>query len=191
MKMMICPRCWGAKIYKTSPCDYCKAKGICEDVSFTKNFSLGELLHSETAIRLGIDNSPTTAQVGSLKLLSITILQPLRDEFGPMHINSGLRVYELNRAITRTEANPEGNTSSAHCFGCAGDATPISAGVTRKDIIDYLVSSDIEFDQAIHEGTWAHVAIKKPDRIAPRKEALMMFGNKYYPYDPNDPRVKL
>ena len=68
-------------------------------MQLTKNFSLHELTASQTAIRKGIDNSPNQEQLLNLLTLSLMILQPCRNKFGLVNINSGLRVLALNRAI--------------------------------------------------------------------------------------------
>ena len=51
-------------------------------MNLTRNFSLQELIKSDTAIRKGIDNNPNADQVEKLKVLCEEILQPVRDHFG-------------------------------------------------------------------------------------------------------------
>ena len=51
-------------------------------MKLTRNFSLSELIKSDTAIRLGIDNNPNADQIEKLKALCENILQPVRDHFG-------------------------------------------------------------------------------------------------------------
>ena len=68
-------------------------------MQLSKNFSLRELTRSQTAIRKGIKNEPDQGQLINLVALTVKILQPCRDKFGSISINSGLRVLELNRAI--------------------------------------------------------------------------------------------
>ena len=43
-------------------------------MKLTRNFSLSELIKSDTAIRLGIDNNPNADQMEKLKLLCENIL---------------------------------------------------------------------------------------------------------------------
>ena len=59
-------------------------------MQLSKNFALRELTASQTAIRKGIDNSPNQEQLINLAVLTAKILQPCRDKFGPININSGL-----------------------------------------------------------------------------------------------------
>ena len=64
-------------------------------MKLTRNFSLSELIKSDTAIRLGIDNNPNADQIEKLKLLCENILQPVRDHFGRVTVTSCFRSPEL------------------------------------------------------------------------------------------------
>ena len=85
-------------------------------MKLTKNFSIKELTYSSTAKRMGLRNDPTEEHISALTALCVKVLQPVREEHGIVTINSGLRVPELNRAIT---GNP--NSKSQHQFGEAAD----------------------------------------------------------------------
>ncbi len=50
-------------------------------MQLTENFSLSELVKSETAIRKGLDNTPTPEVIASLQLLAEKVLQPVREHF--------------------------------------------------------------------------------------------------------------
>ena len=64
-------------------------------MKLSENFTLQELTKSDTAIRLGIPNEPNSDQIAKLQNLCETLLQPVRDEFGPVIITSGFRSAEL------------------------------------------------------------------------------------------------
>ena len=65
-------------------------------IKLSPNFSLSELTKSSTATRSGIDNSPKDTQhLVNLIHLAIHVLQPVRDQFGIITINSGYRSPEL------------------------------------------------------------------------------------------------
>ena len=68
--------------------------------TISKNFSYKEFEASATADKKGICNVITSFEVrDAVKALVETVLQPLRDNWGkPLHINSGYRCPELNRA---------------------------------------------------------------------------------------------
>jgi zinc D-Ala-D-Ala carboxypeptidase len=64
-------------------------------MNLSRNFTLQELIKSDTAVRLGVDNNPNANQIEKLKLLCENILQPVRDHFGPVTITSGFRSPDL------------------------------------------------------------------------------------------------
>ena len=66
----------------------------------TQNFSLAELVKSETALRKGLDNTPTPEVVANLQKLADNILQPVRNHYGKsVKINSGYRAPEVNASV--------------------------------------------------------------------------------------------
>ena len=69
-------------------------------MKLSNNFSLAELVKSQTAERKGIHNKPETDAVENLIHLAETVLQPVRNHFGkPVMISSGYRSPELCEAI--------------------------------------------------------------------------------------------
>ena len=68
-------------------------------MNLTRNFTLSELIKSDTAIRKGINNNPNAEQIEKLKSLCENILQPVRDHFGRVKVTSGFRSPELCQAI--------------------------------------------------------------------------------------------
>ena len=88
-------------------------------MKLTRNFSLSELIKSDTAIRLGIDNNPNADQMEKLKLLCENILQPVRDHFGRVKVTSGFRSPELCLAIG-SSSNSQHARAEAADFECPG-----------------------------------------------------------------------
>ena len=105
------------------------------------NFSLRELTRSQTATRKGIKNEPNQEQLINLVALTVKILQPCRDKFGPISINSGLRVLELNRAIGSGD-------KSQHTRGQAADFEAFSISNTE---LAKWIKDNLDFDQLILE----------------------------------------
>jgi len=68
-------------------------------MNLSQNFTLQELIKSDTAVRLNIDNNPNGDQVEKLKALCENVLQPVRDHFGRVKVTSGFRTIELCQAI--------------------------------------------------------------------------------------------
>ena len=60
-------------------------------MNLSRNFTLQELIKSDTAISKGINNNPNAEQIEKLKLLCENILQPVRDHFGRVKVTSGFR----------------------------------------------------------------------------------------------------
>jgi len=122
----------------------------------SKNFTLPEIIHSNTAKRLGINNAPNKEHLKNMQVLVRDLIQPMRDVLGPIRISSGYRNPELNRAIG-------GSSKSQHCKGEALDLQYWSKGkMCNKEIYDWVIKSGIEFDQMINEFdySWIHISLK-------------------------------
>lgn len=119
----------------------------------SENFTLEEFTRSDTATRLGIDNTPGEKELEALRVLVERTLQPLRDRLGiPVHVNSGYRCPELNEAVG-------GVPTSQHQKGEAAD---LSVDGKASDILEALESGNIPFDQAIlyRKRNFLHVSLK-------------------------------
>tara|TARA_Y100000310_G_scaffold20053_1_gene19553 strand:+ start:1099 stop:1581 length:483 start_codon:yes stop_codon:yes gene_type:complete len=113
-------------------------------VKLSRNFSLKELTASSTAKRLGLRNDPTEEHISALTALCVKILQPIRESHGIVTVNSGLRVPEVNTAIT---GNP--NSKSQHKVGEAADFECLG-GVSNIELAKWI-KDNLEFDQLILE----------------------------------------
>ena len=110
-------------------------------MQLSKNFSLRELTRSQTAIRKGIKNEPDQEQLMNIVALTVKILQPCRDKFGSISINSGRRVLELNKAIGSSD-------KSQHCKGQAADFEAYS--ISNTELATWIKNNRC-FDQLILE----------------------------------------
>ena len=108
----------------------------------SKNFSLDEMTRSATAKSKLIDNTPNEAQIEFMVELCQNVLQPIRDKFGPVKINSGFRSAKLNTAIG-------GSTSSQHCC-LNGGAADIYFKLGRAEVFHWI-KENLRFDQLIWE----------------------------------------
>ena len=88
-------------------------------MNLSRNFTLSELIKSDTAIRKGINNNPNAEQIEKLKALCENILQPVRDHFGRVKVTSGFRSVELCTAIG-SSANSQHAKAEAADFECIG-----------------------------------------------------------------------
>lgn len=108
----------------------------------SKNFSLQEMVKSQTAERKGIDNVPNDQQVEELVKVCVNILQPVRDHYGiPFTVSSGFRSPELCIAVGS-------NMKSQHAKGQAADFEV--PGISNMDLAEFI-RDNLEFDQLILE----------------------------------------
>ena len=112
-----------------------------ETIRVSKNFALSEMVKSATAERLNVDNSPSDIHLVNLTHLAIHILQPVRDQFGVITINSGYRSPALNAKVG-------GSKTSQHCNGQAADFESFST--PNPDLANWI-ANNLEFDQLILE----------------------------------------
>ena len=128
-------------------------------MKLSENFTLEELIRSNTAERMGIDNVPKDEKVvENLRSLCLEVLQPLRDYVGaPVHINSGYRCPELNIVVG-------GVKNSQHCRGEAADIRIVSPKQGREWAA--WIEDNCRFDQMLLErnksgAVWLHVSCKR------------------------------
>ena len=132
-------------------------------MKLSRNFSLGELTKSQTALRMGIDNNPTPEDLYNLHLLCDNILQPLREHYGrPVTISSGYRSEDLCVAIGSSR-------KSQHAKGQAADFEVM--GVDNKEVAKWI-RDVLDFDQLILEfykdgepnSGWIHCSYAEDNR---------------------------
>ena len=114
---------------------------------------------------------PTKEHLENMQRLISNLIQPLRDELGPIRISSGYRNPSLNRAIG-------GSRSSQHCKGEALDIQFWQMGKMMNILIyEWILDSGLEFDQMINEFdfAWIHISLKEKDN---RKQVLEAYKNK-------------
>ncbi len=123
-------------------------------MNLSKHFTLEEFIHSDIAVRKGIDNAPTEEIINNLKALCINVLEPIREYFKkPIRISSGYRSLALNKAIG-------GSKTSQHCLGCAVDFTVQDISV--DEVFKNIIKMSINFDQNIQEfSAWSHISYLK------------------------------
>jgi hypothetical protein len=118
-------------------------------MNLSEHFTLDEATYSETAVRMHIDNQPSTLQLENMKHAA-ACLEPLREATGPLRINSWLRLPEVNVAVG-------GSKVSSHMDGWAIDVS--STKMTPIELCHKVEELGIKFDQMIHEfGRWIHIS---------------------------------
>jgi len=121
-------------------------------MELSENFTLEEMIDSQSAVRLGYDEqfSPPDSVKENLKALAVNVLQPIRNTLGkPIHTSSGYRCLRVNKAIGGAE-------TSQHVKGQAAD---ITSDMPVEELYILIKHSGIVFDQLIQEfGHWCHIS---------------------------------
>lgn len=127
-------------------------------MNLSPHFTLAELIHSDKAIALGIDNTPSAEVIERLKIVCCRILEPVRDHYGIVfRPNSGYRCPALNAALN-------GSKTSQHMNGQAVDFEV--PGVNNYDLARWI-EINLVYDQLILENYtrglpssgWVHCSI--------------------------------
>ena len=148
-------------------------------MQLTTNFSLHELTKSETALRMGFDNTPGPVETEYLKLLAENVLQPIRDHFQKgVKVNSGFRSSETNQATG-------GSSKSDHCKGQAADIE--IPGVANADLAQWIMDN-LDYTQLILEfytpgipdSGWVHVSYDPENLKKQELTAMKVAGKTQY-----------
>jgi zinc D-Ala-D-Ala carboxypeptidase len=124
----------------------------------TENFDQSEFTFSQTAARLGIDNTPPEDVLANLHETALG-MEEVRTWLGkrPILISSGYRSPALNAAV-------QGSQGSQHLLGQAVDFTCPQFG-TPAEVMSAIVQSKIQYDQVILEfNRWVHISFSPRNR---------------------------
>ena len=124
------------------------------NMKISNHITYAEAIHSNTAKRRCIDNTPNPTQVENMKILAEKIFEPLREWVGgPIKVNSFFRSSELNTKIG-------GSKTSQHCKGQAIDIDDVFGYKTNAEMYNFLKGT-LNFDQII----WEFGDDKNPDWV--------------------------
>lgn len=141
----------------------------------SEHFSLEEMTHSNTAVRLQLDNEPNEVQLSNLHRLCEG-MEDVRTKLGslPIVVSSGFRSMDVNRAVGSKD-------SSYHTYGLACDFICPRYGSIDDVFLD-LAGSSIEFDKLILEfNSWIHIQFAK-GTDKPRRQTLIIDKEGVRPY---------
>jgi zinc D-Ala-D-Ala carboxypeptidase len=150
-----------------------------KEMNLTANFSLAEMVKSDTALRHDMDNTPGEAEIANLKTLCEKVLQPVRDKFQTgVKVNSGFRHPEVNAKVG-------GSKTSDHCKGQAADIE--IPGIANADLAVWIMDN-LEYTQLILEfytpgvpdSGWVHVSydpanLKKQNLTATKQNGKTVY----------------
>jgi hypothetical protein len=135
-------------------------------MNLSENFTLEEMIASETAARHHIDQTPSNDVLMNLRRLALFLEDVRKILDKPIHINSAYRSPLANEAVG-------GKKTSQHCRGTAADIKV--KGMTPDQVVRAIVKSGLQYDQVIREfDSWTHISISNGKDIAPRKQALII-----------------
>jgi hypothetical protein len=117
------------------------------------------MTHSEYAVRMGLDNTPSSVIVANLTRLADR-MEVVRSILGnkPIVVTSAYRSHQVNAGVggSSTSAHMTGNAADFLCPSF-GDARSVAKALARR--FDRLA-----FDQIIYEGTWVHIGFSDKPR---------------------------
>lgn len=132
-------------------------------LSLSPHFTLADLIASETAVVLGIDNAPQSDEIlQNLKLLAEKLLEPVVEKFGQIPVvTSAYRCPQLNAQVGGV-ANSQHVTGQAVDFQCPNG--------NLLEIARFMVQN-LDFDQLLIERNksgevWLHASYvaERPNR---------------------------
>jgi hypothetical protein len=148
-------------------------------MNLSPNFSLKELTKSDTATRLGIDNTPDDEAIDNLITLCDKVLQPIREHFGKsVTVNSAYRSPESNAAVG-------GSKTSDHCKGQAADIE--IEGIPNPELAQWIMDN-LDYTQLILEfytqgqpnSGWVHVSYDPNNLKKQELTAVKVAGKTQY-----------
>jgi zinc D-Ala-D-Ala carboxypeptidase len=148
-------------------------------MKLSANFSLAEMVKSDTALRLDMENTPGDEEIANMQALAENVLQKVRDHYGKgVKVNSGFRHPDVNAKVG-------GSKTSDHCKGMAADIE--IPGVANADLAEWIVEN-CEFRQVILEfytpgipdSGWVHVSYNPDDNKKQVLTAMKENGKTVY-----------
>lgn len=126
-------------------------------MQLSKHFILEEFTASETADKLGIDNSLCVASdtyiVSNLEMLCRFTLEPIRKFLGcPVRVSSGYRCKRLNMEVG-------GSSTSDHRYGLAADIYFDDFSNKWYEVVMLLLTTAVPFDQLIVYKNFLHIGV--------------------------------
>jgi len=148
-------------------------------MQLSKNFSLQELLRSNKALELDIENKPNAQQLINL-VYTAQMLESIRAEVdAPVYVTSGFRTKALNDVISKS-------TTSLHMQGLAADI--YVKNMTATTLFGLIKSSSVNYSRMILEfpksktGGWVHIesngvlpSTNKRHLLAERKNGKIIY----------------
>ena len=148
-------------------------------MQLSPHFSLKEFTESDTALRLGIDNTLPINLMPAAENTA-TLMESIRGHLSMLagrpiaiQITSGYRCQQLNRAVGSGPLSDH-LSMNAIDFKASAFGTPLEVCKALTPVFDSM-----RIGQLIYEHTWVHVSTRTPDKAINR--VLTVNGKHYLP----------
>lgn len=165
-----------------------------QDRKLSEYFWLSEVIKSDTAVRMGIDNTPPPEVVANLEAASkqMDAVRKLLDK--AITPSSVYRCEALEKVLTqkdyaawcgRRKLKQDHKSwalyfaGKSHPKGWSFDFTCVAFG-TPQQIVEAIRKSDIKYDQLIMEGTWVHISFAPELRMMAMNASFAKDGTPSY-----------
>lgn len=150
--------------------------------NLSEHFTLSEATRSDTAIRLGLDNTPSQ-EVFDNMVQAAERMETVRRILGgdPIEITSWHRAPAVDKAVGGV------GRTNGHASGWCIDFRKyqhLPNYMTPLEICEALMKTDLRWDQLIWEGTWVHISFHPALR---QHRLTAHFGNGPATYTPGIP----
>lgn len=144
-------------------------------MKLSDHFTLDEATFSQTALREGVDNSPSPEILKNLQLtaLSLEIARTVLLS-NPIIVTSWYRSPEVNKLVKGSK-DSQHMTGEAVDFICPAYGSPFTVCLRLREFKNVL-----RYDQLIYEGTWVHISFNAIPTRNPRGQELTWMRDKSY-----------
>ena len=146
-----------------------------KNFQLTEHYSYYEMTRSAWAEHHHVKNIPDSLQLAALENLCRTVLEPLRQQFGPIIINSAFRNEQVNQGV-------HGVGSSRHLRGEAADIHVPDEQTGRAYFRFIKLHCDVDqllFEYNRNRAMWIHVSTC----LDPRMNRHQVFPNYLSTYE--------
>lgn len=123
-------------------------------MKLTEHFTLEEM----TRTAQPFPNNPSQVEVTALRNLCTHVLEPVRERFGPVKVNSGYRSSQVNAAVGSSDKSQHRKGEAAD-IECPGVSNIVLAKWIRDNLhFDQLILE--AYKPGIPDSGWVHVSYR-------------------------------